>query len=688
MDSSYFPASVYRPTSTRTGVSGKTILRMKNMLLAGAEENIYLQVYKGSLDLGETIPTLALTGTLTAGIGDTTINGTTTAFTTELQTGQSFWSGDSPLMVKTIVSDTELTVYEGPLTALIGATGVRLPVLFDIATHRGTLSARGNGLETDSGTIFATGVGTLLIDGQPLQGTSMVLTGSPQVAIFDPTTGDYTPYPIGFAAPAPAPVLNDVGGGTQGMVAGDYSVRLTAASSITEGQSNPGVRANVSLASDGDMIEVDISGVTFDTAAGVDQVNAYATQLNVVNVNQGPWDFVRSWLLADGTTFDLDYLNAEIARKGELEFDNDPPPDAGFVATLQSYLQWISCFGKWGGPPGPVLVPAKPNNIEAAPANWVVTSSPPEVILDVITSQARLYLPCPNSLQQGVYAPTGDPLVPPTQIRAFWSLGFASFQQVVFAQDLLVGYPRGGPTRSSADVEIVQTQFLGAHVAEIIQTWQSAYVKCGWDADPMVNAICFFQPAIRQNDDGWWETDVLVWGINQVDWIGAVTLTDGTRDMVVCSVANVNNQLTFLAGGRVDLSGTIQIDTFEWNQLAGQPISYYVAWQLDAGGILDRNKSVRTMRMNGKVTEGVLQLHGYDSDTPEDLTDIENGTNAQGEIPIGTLTNVETTTRDRLNFPSNFVFTPRVSGTYNGSDELVDRINAVAIEYLPSGNRR
>lgn len=678
--------NVYRPTSPRTGSSGRTLLRVKNLLLAGVGENSYLQAYRGSLNLDETIPGLALTGTLDAAAGVTTIVGTGTAFTTELQTGEFFWAGDSPLMVDTIIDDENLTVYEGPLTTLSGATGTRMPVVFELGNERGTLSARGNAVQVDLGSIFGTGVGTLLINGQPLPGSSMVLTGSPQVAIFNGST--YAVYPLGFDEPTPAPALADNASGTQGMVAGDYSVRLTAGNSITDAEGNPGVRANVSLAADGHRIEVDISGVTFDTAAGVDQCNAYASQIGVVNVNQGPWTLVLSHLLSSGSTFFLDYLNAQIARQGELEFNNEQPPDAGFVATLQGYLQWISCYGKFGGPPGPVLVPSKSNNIEAAPADWVVTSSPPDVILDAVSSQSRLYFPCQNSLQQGVYAPTGDPLVPPTQIRPFWSLGFASFQQLIFAQDMIVGYPHGGPTRSNADVETVQTQFLGAHVAEIIQNWQSAYVKVGWDTDPMVNGICFFQPAIRQNDDGWWETDVLLWGINQQDWVGSTTLTSTERDMVVCSVANVNNQLVFLAGGRVDEMGTLGFDTFVWNQIAGDEIDYYAVWELQSMGILDRNKSIQAARASGKFTNGSLQIFGFDSDVPEDLTNLESGNNPQISISLGTTTNIQISPRFPFVAPNNFVATARISGTYNGTDEQIDSVNGVVLEWLPSGVRR
>lgn len=686
MEKILFGPSTYIPTSSRSGISGQSLLRLKNLILAGVDADAYLVCYKGSLDLNETIPGSDLSGTLTANADDLEIVGSGTSFTTELVIGQFFWAGDSILQVNTIIDDEHITVIEGPLTSLAGDTGTRCPVLFDLNAQRGTLSARGNAVEMDSGSIFGTGIGTLLINGQALQSGSMVLTGSPQVALFDPTTGNYTCFPLGFDAPTPAPALSDTAGGTQGMVAGDYSVRLTAANSITDAESNPGVRANVSLASAGDQIGVDISGVTFDTASGVDACNAYATQIGVVNVNQGPWNFALQHLLSDGNTFNLDYLNAQIARQQELEFNNDPPPNAGFVATLQGYLQWVSCYNKFGEPLGPVLVPSKPNNIEAAPADWVVTSSPPETLLDTVSSQARLYFPCPNSLQQGVYAPTGDPLVPPTQIRPFWSLGFSSFQQLVFAQDMLVGYPHGGPTRSTADVETVQTQFLGAHVAEIIQNWKSSYVKVGWDSDPMVNAICFFQPGIRQNDDGWWETDVLLWGINQQNWIGAVTLTDATRDMVVCSVATIKNQLTFLAGGRT--SGSLQFDTFEFNKMAGESINYYAVWELQACDVLDRNKSVRFARASGKFTSGKLKIYGFDSATPEDLTDLETGNNPQITINQGTTSNTEISPLAPFNAPNNFVFTARIEGTYNGTDEQVDQINGCILWWFPSGNRR
>jgi hypothetical protein len=782
-----FNASTYCPTSPRTGLSGKTILRLQNLYLTGASPDIYLQCYAGSLNLNEPISTLALTGTLSCASGDVNVTGTGTLFTTELRSGQRFWGIDDPLLVDKIIDDTHLTVYQGPTTALVGSTCVRLPILYEIARQRGT-QIQGNALEFDLGSILAVGWGTLRLNGVALQGASMVLTGKPQIAYFDPGSGNYTVTDIGFDTPTVAPTLSDDAGGTVGMQAGDYSLRLVPSSTITGGYNNPGPRANVSLASAGHRIKVDVSLVPMDTAANQDAWDVYGTQLGVVDVNQGPWNFIRTVPASEivGNVFYIEYLNAQIARQGELSYDSDPPPDAvSFVTTLQGYPQWVGCNGKFGGAPGPSLIPAVPQDLEAAPAIWNVTSSPPEDILGVITFLARLYLLCPATLQQGIYAPTGDPLVPPTQIRPFWLIGFGNPYQLIGAQDLLIGYPHGGPTRSTTDTETLQTQFLGAHVAEIIQGTISANWMVAWDSNPNVNAACFFYPGWSLNDAGFWTTRVLMWGFNQQDWIGDVLLSNDSHDMVVTGVANVQNQLYFLAGGRFSATGGIvvspnpgsgtltvggktftfvsgtptssqiqiganftitrnntvaainantatclctavgigineitltadtpgtagnsialsstvlpvtafsggglSVDTFQWNAVSGETVPYYVAWELQAADIVDRNKSVKAIRANGKFTNAQLQVFGFDSATAEDLTNIENGTNAQVTISLGTTANVETTDRVRINAPNNFVFCPRISGTYNGSDAVIDKINGCTLEYMVSSGLR
>lgn len=691
MESLYFPATVYRPTSPRTGLSGNGLLRMRNLILAGGEATgteTYLECYKGSLDLNETIPTLALTGTLTAAIDALTIVGTGTAFTTELRSGQQFWAQDDMFMVNAVIDDTHITVYRGPSVALSADTGHRMPVMYEMDRQRAT-QIQGNGHQFDKGNIIAIGEGTFRLNGATISASMVLADGTPALALYDQPSGLYTIVPLDFATPTVAPTLAADASGTVGMQAGNYSLRLVPSSTLTRGYGNPGPRANVSIAVD-ERIEVDVSAVPMDTAAGQDAWDVYATQFSqTTNVNEGPWWYVRtvpaSEIVAD--IFYIEYLDAEINRQGLLDYDNDPPPKAGFIAVIEGNPIWISCFGKLSDTPGPALVPAKPQNLEAAPANWVVTSSPPQTLLGVVESQARLYVPTPASLQQGVWAPTGDPLIPPLSLRPYWHMGFANPYQLVFALGWLIGYPQGGPTKSIADAEDAKAQFFGGQVAEITRNWIGPHVLVQWDQQPMVNAICFFHVADSQNNDGYWTTRVLIWGLNQGDWIGDVVLSDPDRDMVVCGVASVDNQLYFLAGGRVDGSPTITIDTFAWNTPAGSEVDYYAAWQLNAGGITDQNKSVRTMRANGRFTEAKQQLYGFDSDTPESLADIEAGTNPLIEIDLGTTTSIETTPRVRFNIPSLFTFTNRIAGTYDGSGDA-DQINGAELEYITSGNRR
>lgn len=689
MEPLLFGATTYSPTSSRTGVSGKSLLRMQNYILAGVQEDIYLECYKGQLNLDETIPTLDLTGTLTAATGELTIVGTGTLFTTELRSGQMFWAEDDMFMVDTIIDDETLTVYRGPITALSASVGERTPIIFNMDRQRATM-IQGNVEQFDLGTILGTGWGTLRLNGDVLAGTSMVFTGGPLVAIFDSATMTYSVADVGFDTPTTVPILISAAGGTKGMVAGEYSLRFVPSSSVTEGYSNPSPRVNVTLASAGDRISADFSAVTMDTAALQDQWDVYGTQLGSVNVNQGPWDFIRSVTAAEiasggGIVF-IEYLNAEIARQGQLDFDADAPPvAAGFMATLQGNPQWISCYGKWGGSPGPTLVPSLFNNLEAAPAIWAVSSSPPEDLLGVTSSLARLYLLCAKTLQQGIYAPTGDPLVPPTQIRPYWSMGFSNPKQLIFALGLLVGYPHGGPTKSIADAETVDAQFFGANVAEIIQNWVGAHVMVEWDNSPMVNAACFFCPAVELNAYGYWVTDVLLYGLNQLDWIGSVRIESTERDMVVTGVANIDNQLYFLAGGR--MGSDIQFDTFAWNVASGSPVDYYGVWELQSGGILDRNKTVKAARVNGKFTNGKLKVYGFDTHKPESLADLETGVNPQVTINLGTFGEVETSFRQPFNAPNNFVLTCRVEGTYSGEGDP-DRCSGVILDYMPTGVRR
>src|SRR6185369_15587765 len=113
-----------------------------------------------------------------------------------------------------------------------------------------------------------------------------------------------------------------------------------------------------------------------------------------------PWYFLDQYTGSTaGFTTSIEWLDAEVERNDLITFDNDAPPSANFVVMLNNVPVWISCQGLNGSSPGPFIFPAKPGNIEAAPAVLAFSSSPPEVILGVLSADGRAYLLTNNGLQ-------------------------------------------------------------------------------------------------------------------------------------------------------------------------------------------------------------------------------------------------------------------------------------------------
>src|SRR5687767_14200982 len=94
-----FQAATYRPTAPYTGQIPLSLLRMKNMILTGIDDLLYLLCYKGYLNLSETIAIGTLTGTSSGSLGGTTITGVGTAFKTELRSGQILFAGTDSMVV-------------------------------------------------------------------------------------------------------------------------------------------------------------------------------------------------------------------------------------------------------------------------------------------------------------------------------------------------------------------------------------------------------------------------------------------------------------------------------------------------------------------------------------------------------------------------------------------------------------
>lgn len=560
----------YVPTVPRSGGEGDAVIwRKMNLITRGRDGRYYEEVYGGELDIDEDAPLVELTGTLAITAGSTTITGTGTLFLTELNIGQRVLIIDEVgmqtflIVPKRIISDTVYECWRAPDDTLSGESGWRMTTLGAVNNKRYTM-LWGKIMELDRGSILSVGQGVVRINGATLNTNSLTATRQPKISVRT-AAGVYTNYTLGMVQPT-APTLSAVAGGTKGMRAGNYSVLVTPNRLATAGYNNPSLRADVTIANN-DKIRVDMA--VGDTTNGQDAwgiwVTPYSASLTSdLNYLQGPWFFLREVAVADlvggsGGYVEIEYYDSEIEGQEIVSFDNDPPPQALFVEELNSAPVWISSRGPSftrTGPtitedpsPGPFVCPAKPNNIEAAPANIQASSSPPETIIGSLASaDGRIFLLTGDHLQ--IAQSTPDPAIP-IIVRPFWKDGFASPDQLVFHNGNLYGFTMGGPAKSEGDgVEREAEKAWASKVAEITDTWIPGHVMVAYD--PRCDGICFFHIADSLNGWGFWMTRVLVWGLSQGFWISDIMIgiDQDDHDSIVCGVATVGDNLYIAKGGR------------------------------------------------------------------------------------------------------------------------------------------
>lgn len=564
----------YVPTTSRSGDDSGAIFQKSNLITRSRGSRFWEEVYSGEGDLDEDLDAVQITGTLTLQQDNTTVSGIGTLFTDELHLGQRICAipGDNSnswlLVVRRIIDDTHMIVWQAPDGSGAHLLGWRMPRLYAVNDQRGT-SLTGNVQKLDKGSFLGVGSGVFRLDGQPLAGTSLTLTRHPQIALYDATTNTYTVFPLGMATPD-APTLTNDASGTKGMQAGNYSIVVTPNRLETGGYNNPSLRADVTI-NTGDRIAVDFSAVAPDPAGGRNGfgiwVTTFADTLGAdLNYLNGPWHFyiVVSQAEIDaapGNIIYIEYLDAEVETNEIVSFDNDAPTDAEFVEEMNAIPVYISCQGQGNvvhpdaTSPGPFIVPAKPNNIEAAPLSLAFSSSPPETILGAVMAQGRIYLLTINKLQIAQSTPSD---AVPIIIRPFWHDGFANPDQLVFVNGTLYGFPVAGPSRSVGDGdEIVAERDWAEDVAEIIlgdrtansPGWNPGQVLVGYD--PINDLVAFIHSADSRNAAGFWTTRILGFGISQNFWVTDIAISSDVQDTIVSGVATVGDSMELLIGGRV-----------------------------------------------------------------------------------------------------------------------------------------
>ncbi len=686
--------SAFCPTQPRSGsVSDDIIYRMTNMIIQGTNPLTYLNSYAGSLSLSETIATADLTGTITITGNSAVVTGAGTQFIQELNPGQFVLAVDASshqsylLSVKTVISATSFVAWQTSAVTLAGLTGKRLPLLYAVDQDRGT-SIWGNVIRTDKGTLLGVGAGVFRVNGSALT-ASLTLTRAPQIALN--ASGTYTEFTLGMATSA-APTAAAVGGGTVGMQAGNYSIVITPARTQTLGYNNPSPKVTVTIATND---KINLTVPAMDTSKGQNAwgvwVTRYADSLGAdLNYLEGPWYYYGQITGSTaGFTTAIEWLDAQVERNDLVTFNNDAPPSAGWVAMLNNVPVWISCqginasIGASSSVPGPFIFPAKPNNIEAAPVDIAFSSSPPETIIGAVSASGRVYLLTTNHLEIAQGTPQEDI---PVLIRPFWTVGFARPDQLVFVNDTLYGHSVQGPARSSSDGVSGSEEFdFAVDVSEFTDAWVAGHVTVAYD--PKNNAVCYFHAANELNSSGFWTTRCLMFGLRQNRWIGDITLTSTTQDMIVTSAAMVGNSLYMLVGGRLS-NDSVSVGTYRFDAAAGSAVPWYVAPVFSDNGVETRSHVVKRVRATYKGTGVSAGVFGAQPTESIPVTSLEAGNSSSltGAVSVPTATTPTQSQQLQVNAPNLVQSTVRIEGSYAGSG-TVDSVHEIVIQSAVEGVR-
>jgi hypothetical protein len=494
----------------------------------------------------------------------------------------------------------------------------------------------------------------------------------------------------GFGALAGTVVV----GGAKGQQSATYSIVVTAERQETIGYGNPSEAATVAYTA-GEFTEIDFGA--FDAPSGSNAWGVWASRYvdsldSGKNYLNGPWFRVLCGsgpngqvIAADLTSnkIKLDWLDAEIESNPIVTFDNDAPPAAEFVAVLNGVPVWISCQGPGGTSPGPFIFPAKPSNIEAAPASIAFPTSPPQTILGVFSALGRLYLLTTNDLQ--IAQGTPDERAP-VIIRPFWKAGFANAFQLTFVNGVLYGNTVSGPSRSIGDGDEQEAEKTwAAPIVEFTRQWNPGHVLVAYD--PLNDAVCYFHSAYARNSSGYYYTRVWMWGVQQQDWIGDLVIDSATSDVCVSGVATIGDHLEFVVAGT--LAGTIPYAAAYGFETGIGPTSYYAAMNFTDDGEETRPKRIGpTVRATGRNGGGSVTIHGAGPSQVVPVSDLETGSNPLASVGFTSASDVKQGAAGKVNVKGQMVWTVRYSGTWGGGTGEKDRLEEVVVEYSIQGSRR
>ena len=287
--------------------------------------------------------------------------------------------------VRKVISDTAIAVTPNPATLSVNEQIWFLPNLHGITRQkpeRASLYA-GNAVRYREEAIFAVGRGALKIGGAPLV-NSLVASSTPQVAYPIPG-GTYDVRPVGFTRAAAVGLL-PAGGGTKGMPAGKYSIRV---SKKRKGFPGYGLASPATITTIVAGQQLSLQLPPLDPAEGQTSFIVWASSTEDLITGGSAW-FMLGEYNYSAVPINIEYTDGEL---GLLYVDdNFPPPPSSYVITANDRL----IFAGWGDAPdasgnptspGPGIAVSKSNNPEAFSPDAYAFITPAEEIVGVKTGK-------------------------------------------------------------------------------------------------------------------------------------------------------------------------------------------------------------------------------------------------------------------------------------------------------------
>lgn len=701
-----FRPAPFAPNSSFTGREGSFLLSAENMWVRSTRLGAtFAEIYQGSQNLNETIPTQDLTGTLSFSPASQTVTGAGTSFVTELHLGQFVYAAGDLLVVEEIIGNTSFRTARTPTVTAAGATGKRLPVIFPVGTKRGTL-LRGNVIQYPQGHYLGVGDGVFRLNGAALS-ASLTVDRKPRLLLYNPTTGLYTQVDVGISltplvGATPYITLSEQSGGLKAMPAAAYSIRVVPKASNTGGFGNPSEKATFTTTGAGKKLRITFN-YAMNTAQGQDAYDIYASQFGgstttaTANAFAGAWYLVETVTatqlatengVPDGTVtglfHDVEFADGEInGATGILTFDNFPPVDAEFVDFINGTPIYLSCQGKGtptkktGTSPGAMAIPSKPSNPEAVLLNKPITTALGDIIVGFTNVKGRTYALCQNTLQTLILTTLEEE---PVTFRSLWNAGFRNPYNVCFVEDSLFGFTTRKIVRTGIDEENAASKFeFTSDIENYIKDWDAAYVLVGYC--PKNNAVCFFYSAAEKRSDKW-VTICLPFLLSRGVWNPPIIIQRSDRDMIVSGVATVGNHLEFLAGGDIG-GGTIQIDTYRFDMPDSQSRNWHLAWTYIDETDEFAPETINGVGFTGKITSGKAEIHGVRQEGEINLTTLKNGHGiADKTVNFTNSAALERKDITAVDWATYSLWTMRLSGTCTvTSPNTGDRVDKLVVSY-------